>query len=118
VTSNAFTTTVDGCLIFAASVPSYAVNTTDLTAGSGFTLAQVGGQVDVVCYTEYKTQTTQGSVAGTFTSSVNNAHITVVLAVTPAAGGGGSGGPPLDPEDVFQMMMPAPWVAAPLRVSL
>jgi hypothetical protein len=39
--------------------------------------------------TAYKVQSAHGSVAGTWTAAVNDAHVTAAHATTPAAGGGG-----------------------------
>ncbi len=94
-TSGNFSTTNDGCLVWAVGCSTSNINLNDLTGGSGhgtnFTLDQViGSSTTVYLRTEYLTQATHGSIAGTFTSTANVAHVTAALAIKPAAGGGGS----------------------------
>ncbi len=91
VTSGSWTTTTNGDLIYAATCQTDTGNDPG-SVGTGFTLAQNSG--GVILKTEYRTQTTAGSVAGTFTGggSFNN-FVTAAMAIKPAAAVVGVGEP-------------------------
>jgi hypothetical protein len=84
VSSGSWSTATDGDLIFAACVDTTTGNDPG-AHGAGFT--DGGVSTGVVLRTEWKTQTTHGSVAGTFTATTGtDLFITGGHAVTPAAG--------------------------------
>ena len=79
-TSGTISTATDGDLIYTAAIDSSTGNNPGAT-GTGFTAGQ--STTLVVLKTAWKVQTTHGSVAGTWTAAVNDAHITAVMAITP-----------------------------------
>lgn len=84
LTSGSFTTGTDGDLIFSATLDSATGNNPG-SVGTGYTAGQTTGIG--VLKTEWKTQTTHGAVAGTWTALTNDDHVTIAFAVKPAASG-------------------------------
>ncbi len=80
ITSGAIVTTVDGDLIWGITQNTAEADpgTGTLVAGTGYT--QDGQVGTVIMRAEHKTQTTAGSVAATFTTSVDHRYLTNVLA--------------------------------------
>ena len=86
ITSGNIVTTVDGDLIWGITQNTSEVDpgTGTLVAGTGYTQdAQVG---TVIMRAEHKTQTTAGSVAATFTASIDHRLLTNILAFKVASG--------------------------------
>jgi hypothetical protein len=83
LTSGSFTTVTDGDLIYTATCDT-ATGGNPGSVGTGFTLAQSGGVGIVNLKSAYKTQSVAGSVAGTWTAAVNDAHVTAAHATRPA----------------------------------
>jgi hypothetical protein len=84
-TSGAQTTTVDGCYIYGVTIECR--SSTNYTAGTGYTLREVEGPNET-CASEDRVQATAGSVAATYTKSVGDKCITMMLAFKPQAAGG------------------------------
>jgi hypothetical protein len=79
VTSGTFTTTQNGDLIWGATV-----DTNTDTVGTGFTTGTTEN-TDFSKQTEYRTQATAGAgTAATFTASLDDHHITYMIALKPA----------------------------------
>ncbi|MBI2023163.1 hypothetical protein HYT01_01190 [Candidatus Giovannonibacteria bacterium] len=91
LTSGSFTTSANGDYIFSATQDTSA-NTASHTAGTTISYTRVtnGSSADVDFASEWGTQTTAGSVAGTWTSNENNGHVTAAIGLKPAAGAGPS----------------------------
>lgn len=89
-TSGNLTTAVNGDLIYSATCPSGSFGSAN-TVGTGFTLAQddTGGSPPSRMATEWRSQTSAGAIAGTWTAAGNVAHTTLAVAIKPASGGGG-----------------------------
>lgn len=87
VTSGAIVTTVNGDLIYAATVDT-TTGADPATIGTGFTSGSVSsGATTIVTRTEWLEQTSAGSIAGTFTAITGgDRFITAVMAITPAVG--------------------------------
>lgn len=86
VTSGAATTTADGCRIIGFSWNTGDIN--NRTQGTNFTdRLTVGTGSTVAGDSEDRTQTTQGSIAATFTQGANDSALTFMVALTPAGGG-------------------------------
>ena len=91
VTSGSVTPTLDNC-----DVVAFAWNTSNVgnrSAGTGFTKRETigDGSTTLAGDSESLTQTTAASVAGTFTQASNDAALTWVLVLAPAAGGNTDG---------------------------
>jgi hypothetical protein len=84
LTSGTFTTATDGDNVYTGTIDS-ATGGNPGSVGTGFTLLQSGGVGIVNLKTAYKVQSAHGSVAGTWTAAVNDAHVTAAHATTPAA---------------------------------
>lgn len=90
VSSNTFTTTANGDLVYGASISDSATGLDPGAVGTNFTQDAFFNTAAMVWMrTEYLTQSSAGSIAATFTAGTNNSHITAGVAVKPAAAGGG-----------------------------
>lgn len=85
ISSTSVTTTVDGDLIWGGTIDTDGANTA--SAGTGFTAATRDTSQGYELFSEYKTQTTHGSVAATFTQATGNHRLTSVVTLQPASGG-------------------------------